>query len=76
MADFLTRELEALGVAVTKVDLGKQTLDDQELQLPPALLGKLGDDKKKKTVLLYAHYDVQPVSILSRKRTKHWGFSS
>lgn len=63
MADFLVGELEALGVSVTKVDLGKHLLDGEELQLPPALLGKLGDDPKKKTILLYAHYDVQPVSI-------------
>lgn len=61
MADFLVGELESLGVEVTKVDLGKHTLDGEELPLPPALLGKLGDDPKKKTILLYAHYDVQPV---------------
>lgn len=42
---------------------GKQTLDGQEIDLPPALLGKYGNDKSKKTVLLYAHYDVQPVSF-------------
>ena len=66
MADFLVGELEALGVSVTKVDLGKHLLDGEELQLPPALLGKLGDDPKKKTILLYAHYDVQPVSIFPR----------
>lgn len=62
MADWLETELTSLGVAVTKVDLGKHTLDGEELQLPPALLGKIGEDKSKKTVLLYAHYDVQPVS--------------
>jgi Cys-Gly metallodipeptidase DUG1 len=31
------------------------------LDLPPAILGKLGDDPKKKTVLIYGHFDVQPV---------------
>jgi hypothetical protein len=68
MADFLVGELEALGVSVTKVDLGKHLLDGAELQLPPALLGKLGDDPKKKTILLYAHYDVQPVRIVTPPR--------
>jgi len=67
MADFLVGELESLGVSVTKVDLGKQVLDGEEIQLPPALLGKLGDDPKKKTILLYAHYDVQPVRVFLLK---------
>lgn len=63
MADFLVSQLEPLGVSVTKVDLGKHSLDGQEIQLPPALLGKIGDDPKKKTILLYAHYDVQPALV-------------
>lgn len=61
MAAYLTRELEKLGVSVKTVDLGTQVLDGQEIGLPPAILGTLGNDPKKKTVLLYAHYDVQPV---------------
>ena len=61
MADFVVKELEALGVNVRTVDLGKQMLDGQECRLPPAILGWIGKDPKKKTVQLYAHYDVQPV---------------
>lgn len=34
--------------------------DGGELPLPPALLGTLGKDPKKKTVLVYGHLDVQP----------------
>lgn len=64
MAQFLKSELESLGVNVTLVDLGKQVLDGQEIALPPAILGEIGNDKSKKTVALYAHYDVQPVSIV------------
>ena len=64
MAKFLKGELESLGVKVTMVDLGKHTMDSQELPLPPAILGEIGNDKSKKTVCLYAHYDVQPVSAL------------
>ncbi len=30
--------------------------------LPPVLLGNLGNDPKKKTLLLYGHLDVQPAA--------------
>lgn len=48
---------------IRSVPLGKQVLDGQELDLPPALVGSLGKDPKKKTVLVYGHYDVQPASL-------------
>lgn len=63
MAEFVVQELEALGVKTRKVDLGKNMLDGQEIELPPAILGWIGNDKNKKTVQLYAHYDVQPVRV-------------
>src|SRR5215469_5047932 len=61
MAKFLTKELEAVGVSVRLADLGKQKVDGKELELdlPPVILGSIGNDKNKRTVLLYAHYDVQ-----------------
>jgi Cys-Gly metallodipeptidase DUG1 len=62
MADFIKGELDALGVTVRLVPLGKHLLDGQEIDLPPAILASVGNDPKKKTVGLYAHYDVQPVS--------------
>ena len=31
--------------------------DGSKLKLPPVLLGQLGNDPKKKTVLLYGHLD-------------------
>jgi Cys-Gly metallodipeptidase DUG1 len=65
MSQFLKTELESLGVKVTLVDLGRQMLDGQDIALPPAVLGEIGNDPKKKTVALYAHYDVQPVSSSS-----------
>ncbi|KAG8965002.1 hypothetical protein FRC00_013778 [Tulasnella sp. 408] len=63
MSRFIVKELEALGVKVRTVDLGKQVLDGQEIQLPPAILGSIGEDPKKKTIQLYAHYDVQPALL-------------
>ena len=73
MADFLVGEMESLGIKAQKRDLGKHVLDGEELQLPPAILGSLGNDPNKKTILLYAHYDVQPVS--SSVSTFHSRFS-
>ena len=55
--------MKSLGVTTKLVDLGKHVMDGEELPLPPAILGRIGDDPKKKTVLIYGHYDVQPVSL-------------
>lgn len=60
MAEWLKKEAEALGVTIVERDVGKHTMDGVELQLPPILLGQYGNDPKKKTVLVYGHYDVQP----------------
>ena len=65
MGHWLENQLKSLGVATVLKDLGPQTLQGQRLDLPPAILGKLGEDPKKKTVLIYGHYDVQPVSSLA-----------
>ncbi|PIL29256.1 hypothetical protein GSI_09306 [Ganoderma sinense ZZ0214-1] len=58
MSAWLDQQLQDLGVTTKIVDLGEQT--DEKLHLPPAILGRIGDDPKKKTVLVYGHYDVQP----------------
>lgn len=65
MGHWLDKQLKELGVTTVLKDLGKQTLQGQRLDLPPAILGKLGEDPKKKTVLIYGHYDVQPVRSFS-----------
>jgi len=65
MADFLDGQLKGLGVQTRQVPLGKQILDGQEIELPPAVLGEIGNDKSKKTLLIYGHFDVQPVECLS-----------
>lgn len=65
MAEFLVKELKALGADVETRDLGKQDWQGtgQILDLPPAVLATLGNDPSKKTILLYCHYDVQPALI-------------
>lgn len=47
MGDWLAAKLESLGVKVEKRPLGKQMLEGQELDLPAALLGELGNDPNK-----------------------------
>jgi len=60
MANWLNGELRQVGVDTKLVDLGKQTIEGRELSLPPAILGRIGNDPSKKTVLIYGHFDVQP----------------
>lgn len=62
MAEFLNDQLTSFGVETLLVDLGKQKVDEDQLQLPPAIIGRIGTDPNKKTILIYGHYDVQPVS--------------
>ena len=54
-------KLERVGVSVEYVKTPMQKLaDGQEVRYPPVLLGSLGCDPNKKTVLIYGHLDVQP----------------
>lgn len=59
MANFLADELKALGAEVELRPLGNQP-DKEDLALPPVILARYGNDKKKRTILVYGHYDVQP----------------
>lgn len=59
-ADLLLKE----GVDVEMADPGNQTFPDgREIPLPPVILGSIGNDPSKKTVLIYGHLDVQPALI-------------
>lgn len=61
MVEWTKTELEKLGATCELEELGDQTLPDgSKLPLPPILLGTLGNDPKKKTLLVYGHLDVQP----------------
>ncbi|KAI1969695.1 hypothetical protein LOZ53_006585 [Ophidiomyces ophidiicola] len=61
MAHFLVSELEALGAEVELRPLGKEH-GREHLELPPVVLARYGNDKDKRTVLVYGHYDVQPAT--------------
>jgi len=87
MMKWMGEELKALGATIEFVDIGNQTLPDgKELKLPPVLMGELGQDPKKKTVLVYGHLDVQPAAkedgwdtepfVLTEKEGKLYGRGS
>lgn len=59
MGEFLAAELRALGASVELRALGKQP-DHPELDLPPVVLARYGNNPDKRTILVYGHYDVQP----------------
>ena len=59
MGKFLESELKALGAHVEARPLGKQP-GKEYLELPPVIVARYGEDPKKRTILVYGHYDVQP----------------
>ncbi|KAK4173243.1 hypothetical protein QBC36DRAFT_336237 [Triangularia setosa] len=58
MGYWLADELNKLGAQAELRPLGKQHGTD--LDLPPVVLARYGNDKNKRTILVYGHYDVQP----------------
>jgi Cys-Gly metallodipeptidase DUG1 len=62
MAEFLIHELQQLDAVVETRELGKHVWEGKEYDLPPVVLASVGQDPEKKTILVYGHYDVQPVS--------------
>ncbi|CAH1099746.1 unnamed protein product [Psylliodes chrysocephalus] len=64
MLEWALQRLHKLGATAELRDIGSQTLPDgSTIQLPPVLLGTLGNDPSKKTVAVYGHLDVQPAQI-------------
>ncbi|KAG9542719.1 CNDP dipeptidase, partial [Aureobasidium melanogenum] len=61
MGEFLESELKALGAHVEARPLGPQP-HKEYLELPPVIIARYGEDPKKKTILVYGHYDVQPAA--------------
>lgn len=62
MGKFLEAELKALGASVEARELGKQP-HKEHLDLPPVIVARYGADPKKRTILVYGHYDVQPANL-------------
>lgn len=61
MVEHVQSFMKKLKIETELKDLGQQTLPDgKKIDLPPVVLGTLGKDVKKKTVLVYGHLDVQP----------------
>lgn len=56
---YLVERMERIGITATRYDIKPY----------PCIVGKLGEDPAKKTVLIYAHYDVQPVGKRELWRT-------
>ena len=64
MVHLVGDRVKALGATVEYCDVGMQTLPDgSKLKLPPVMMGELGNDPKKKTLLVYGHLDVQPALV-------------
>ena len=61
MGHFLMDQLKTLGAHVEARPLGKQP-GKEHLELPPVIVGRYGEDPKKRTILVYGHYDVQPAA--------------
>ncbi|TMW54656.1 hypothetical protein DOY81_000187 [Sarcophaga bullata] len=61
MVKWTEDKLKALGAETKLVDIGEEDLPNGgKIPLPKVLLGTLGTDPKKKTVVVYGHLDVQP----------------
>ncbi|KAI0634043.1 CNDP dipeptidase [Trametes polyzona] len=74
MGDWLEGELKRIGVSTKLIDLGPQLAaeGDESLHLPPLVLGRIGEDANKKTILIYGHYDVQPAEMSDGWNTDPW----
>ncbi|XP_066157011.1 cytosolic non-specific dipeptidase-like [Euwallacea fornicatus] len=62
--EWASSHLQGLGATTELRPLGNQQFPDgTTVPLPPILLGHLGTDPTKKTVLVYGHLDVQPAHL-------------
>ena len=50
MADFMVEQLTSVGVTAEKRPIGTHKLDGKEVDLPPAVIGHIGNDSKKVSV--------------------------
>ena len=63
--EWMKNECSKLGAATRLEELGDQTLPDgvTKIPLPPVLLAEWGHNPNKRTLVLYAHLDVQPAYL-------------
>eukprot|EP00917_Polyrhabdina_sp_WS-2016_P016413 GHVP01035488.1.p1 GENE.GHVP01035488.1~~GHVP01035488.1.p1 ORF type:complete len:362 (-),score=66.31 GHVP01035488.1:414-1499(-) len=63
MIEWMRDRLNKIGATTEIRETGVQTLPDgSKIEFPPCVLGILGSDPSKKTVLLYGHLDVMPAA--------------
>lgn len=74
MSEFLVAELKSLGASVESRPLGKQP-HKENLDLPPVVCARYGSDPKKRTILVYGHYDVQPAAKIDGWATEPFTLS-
>ena len=60
MVDYYMEKMKELNIDCEKRCLGMQS---ENLELPPVLLGRLGNDPAKPTICAYGHLDVQPAQM-------------
>ncbi|KHJ82308.1 peptidase, M20/M25/M40 family, partial [Oesophagostomum dentatum] len=66
-------KLEGVGAKVQLVEAGKEKLHDgRTIDLPPIIFAVLGNDPKKRTLLVYGHLDVQPAAKEDGWNTDPW----
>lgn len=64
MMKLCAKQLEELGASIELAENpANKGKSDSDLKLPPIILGTLGSDASKKTLLVYGHLDVQPAKI-------------
>lgn len=89
MVHWFAAKLETVGAKLEIAPnplVSQQTPEGQTLELPPIILGTLGNDPKKKTLVIYGHLDVQPAAkedgwntepfVLTEIDGKLWGRGS
>ena len=47
MSDFLLEQLTSFGVKAEKRMIGSHKIDGKEVELPPVIIGEIGNDPKK-----------------------------
>ncbi|CAG8448886.1 15812_t:CDS:10 [Funneliformis mosseae] len=72
MGNWLIELFKKLGISYEAVDVGNHVMSGKTLKLPPILLGSYGNDPKKKTILVYGHYDVQPALLEDGWNSDPW----